>query len=119
MHCGTRWENGCAAEAVFVCEVTGRVAGFCSLAITPPEGELTKLFVEPEAIGRGYGARLMRHAIETARSLGLARLAIEADPNAEPFYRALGARVTGRVPSGSIPGRSLALMQLDLAASVR
>lgn len=41
------------------------------------------------------------------------------DPDAVPFYEAMGARHAGAVPSGSIPGRMLPLMELRLQASSR
>ena len=57
-----------------------------------PDGELGLLFVEPWAIGGGVGRTLYAYVLDAARQLGFKRLAIDADPNAEPFYRAMGAR---------------------------
>jgi hypothetical protein len=45
---------------------------------------------------------------------GAARMTIEADPDAAPFYRHLGARDIGLAPSGSIAGRVLPKLALDL-----
>lgn len=90
-----------------VAERAGRVVGFANFHGEPPEGELGMLFVEPEVIGQGVGRALFAHTVEAARSLGFARVVLDADPNAEPFYEAMGAVPVGRVPSGSIPGRSL------------
>ena len=58
-----------AAETVFVLEEDGQVVGFYSLKPQPTFGEvdLMDLFVEPHAIGQGYGKRLWQHAVETAR----------------------------------------------------
>jgi hypothetical protein len=39
--------------------------------------------------------------------MGADRMVIEADPDAAPFYRRIGAKDCGLVPSGSIPGRML------------
>ncbi|WP_433540444.1 hypothetical protein ACQP10_34775 [Streptosporangium sandarakinum] len=64
---------------------------------------------------RTFGRRLFEHAVTAARGLGFARLAIEADPNAEPFYLARGAVRTGEVPSGSVPGRLLPLLEITVA----
>ena len=41
-------------------------------------------------------------------------MTIEADPDAAPFYRRIGARDVGTAPSGSIPGRELPLLELVL-----
>lgn len=56
---------------------------------------LDKLFVDPERIGTGLGKRLWVHAITTARGTDVATLLIDADPNAAPFYRAMGAEWIG------------------------
>ncbi|GAA1398682.1 hypothetical protein GCM10009639_37390 [Kitasatospora putterlickiae] len=74
------------------------------------------LFVEPASIGHGIGRRLMEHLRAEAEGLGFELITVAADPNAEPFYRAMGAVRTGTIPSGSIPGRRLPLLALHLAA---
>ena len=76
--------------------------------------ELTKLYVDQPAIGRGLGRILFQWAVETALALGHRTMTIEADPAAAPFYERMGATQIGDVPSGSIPGRSLPLLRLDL-----
>lgn len=104
-----------ARRPAYVLEAEGRVAGFYMLEpVDEREVELSALFVEPDAIGRGYGRRLMEHAIATAKRLGYRAILIHSDPNAEPFYRAMGAELIGMVPSGSIPGRMLPLLRIDL-----
>ncbi|WP_335936303.1 GNAT family N-acetyltransferase [Streptomyces sp. PTD5-9] len=94
-----------------VAEEGGRVLGFATLEGAPPAGALGMMFVAPEAIGRGAGRLLFEHIGAEARRLGFTRLTIDADPNAEPFYRAMGAVRIGETPSGSIPGRVLPLME--------
>ncbi|MGC5014210.1 GNAT family N-acetyltransferase [Streptosporangium sp. DT93] len=98
-----------------VAEHDGRVLGFATLEGDPPEGCLGMLFVEPDAIGRGVGRLLFEHAVATAADLGFERLTIDADPNAEPFYLAMGATRIGATPSGSIPGRVLPLLAVTVA----
>lgn len=97
-----------------VAEHDGRILGFATLEGNPPEGALGMLFVEPDAIGQGIGRRLFEHATAAATSLGFARLTIDADPNAEPFYLAMGATHIGATPSGSIPGRMLPLLAITI-----
>ncbi|WP_395296113.1 GNAT family N-acetyltransferase [Kitasatospora hibisci] len=99
-----------------VAEAGGRVLGFVTLVGAPPQGELGMLFVEPDSIGRGVGRRLVGHVRERAGVLGFRRLTIDADPNAEPFYLAMGATRIGTTPSESIPGRELPLLALEIAA---
>jgi GNAT superfamily N-acetyltransferase len=96
---------------------TGTVVGFASLrldAADPRAAELTSLFVEPRAIGQGYGWRLWQHAMAMARALGVRRVRIEADPFAERFYLRQGAVRIGETPSDAIPGRVIPLLSLDL-----
>ena len=73
--------------------------------------ELDMLFVEPRAIGTGIGRELLRDALAQAAARGVEELTIEADPGAEPFYRAQGAeRIGERVSTAT--GRSLPLLRI-------
>ncbi len=100
---------------VYVVEMEGRVAGFYSLQpVSAQEVDLDNLFVAPEAIGHGCGKRLWQHAVATARQLGFTHMRIEADPNAEEFYAAMGAETVGSVPSSVWPERQLPLMRFSL-----
>jgi GNAT superfamily N-acetyltransferase len=93
--------------------------GFYRLAGQAPVAELAALFVDPAAIGRGVGAMLLTDAVDRARALGISRLVIDADPNAEGFYTRMGARQVGRVASGSIAGRELPRLELAIGPQVR
>lgn len=97
-----------------VAERDGLLLGFVTVTGTPPTGELAMLFVEPRAIGQGIGRALFAHAAATARAAGFERLELDADPHAEPFYRAMGCERVGLSPSGSIPGRFLPRMAYRL-----
>ncbi|MFG2597189.1 GNAT family N-acetyltransferase [Streptomyces sp. NPDC048462] len=99
-----------------VAEEDGRILGFTTLEGAPPAGVLGMMFAEPDAVGRGVGRLLFGHVVAEARRLGFARFTIDADPNAEPFYRAMGAVRIGATPSGSIPGRELPLLEFTLAS---
>jgi GNAT superfamily N-acetyltransferase len=100
---------------VTVAERDGHLVGFYALAGDPPEGTLEDLFVEPDHNGTGVGRILWEHAIDVARTLGFAHVRLEADPGAESFYLAMGARRCGSVPSGSIPGRFIPLLEFSIA----
>ena len=91
-----------------------RAVGFCALADTRDgQVELDGLFGLPEAIGRGVGAALFRHACDQARRAGFRAMSIVADPNAREFYVRYGARPGGWV--ASLPaGRRLPLLILNL-----
>lgn len=103
-----------ARERVRVAEDGRGVLGFASVAVAGPAAELMDLFVEPAYIGEGVGVALFDDAVALAVAAGARSMRIEADPNAEDWYVARGATPVGRAPSGSIPGRLLPVLQLDL-----
>jgi GNAT superfamily N-acetyltransferase len=49
----------------------------------------------PAAMGRGVGRALFLHAASRAKELGYRELRMESDPNAEAFYRPMGAERIG------------------------
>lgn len=100
---------------VYCAEHGGAVIGFYALTGTPPARELEHMWVTPEQIGRGLGARLLRHATATMRDEGTRTLRIESDPNAEAFYVKHGARRVGDVPS-TPAGRTLPVLMLDVTS---
>ena len=111
----TRLGDG-RAECVVALE-EGAIVGYYALdAVSPTVFELAALFVEPSRIGRGIGRRLLRHALDTVRGAGAARLIIQGDPHATGFYLALGARQIGTRESDSVPGRLLPLFEVDAQA---
>ncbi len=57
--------------------------------------ELEHLWVLPAWIGTGLGRTLFEHAMRRAAELGASLVRIESDPNAEGFYRRMGARRVG------------------------
>ena len=95
-------------------EDEGEILGFFAVRGTPPAGELADLFVTPPAMGRGIGTALLEAARELAANTGFHTLHIHSDPFAEGFYLRNGAIRIGETPSGSIPGRLLPLLRLDL-----
>ena len=110
----------CAAEQVetlqaYVTEDTGRVGGFYVLVPGTPRWTLDHLWVRPEVMGQGLGRQLVADALARARGAGAVGLDIEADPNAESFYRHLGGRRVGEVaaPVTGAPERRLPLLVLD------
>jgi GNAT superfamily N-acetyltransferase len=106
------------ANPTFVVIDDGPVLGFYALErVAMVRMELNFLFVEPTAIGRGYGRALMEHAKRYARGMGIMTLEIQGDPNASRFYRCAGARQVGARPSASVAGRMLPMFELDLRAA--
>lgn len=95
-------------DRIDVAELDGEVIGMVHLE----PSALEDLFVEPSAIGTGVGAALFRHAVRRAAAEGMTTVAIDADPNAEGFYVAMGAVRVGESPSGSIAGRTLPRLEV-------
>jgi GNAT superfamily N-acetyltransferase len=119
--------ESCRAELAFspddvarrhfvVADLSGVVAGFYSVDGEPPAGELDNMWVRPSEIGTGLGRVMWQDAMAAAAAAGFAYLDIGAEPNAEGFYRTMGAERIGETPSGSVPGRMLPLMRVRVAA---
>lgn len=81
--------------AVAADDAAGRVLGFYSLVLVPPELDL--LFVEDGMQGRGIGRSLVEHMKSEAGAAGLDRVRVVSHPPAEGFYRGVGALFTGTV----------------------
>ncbi len=65
---------------IFMAERDGEAIGCCALiAIAPGEYELAKMTVAEKARGAGVGRRLLRFAIDVARSMGAQRLYLESN----------------------------------------
>lgn len=77
----------------------GRTLGFYSFTENEDGLLLDRMFLDADQIGRGLGRRLWQHAVQTAREAGVAEFRIGADPNAAPFYEAMGARWYGSQPT--------------------
>ena len=107
-----------ARATAYVLEEEGRVVGYYALVGEPPEIALDKLFVEPDWMGIGCGKRLWRHAIAMARTLGATVVTLYSDPNAAPFYRAMGAEWVGEEPT-SRPGWALQLFSIAVPPADR
>jgi GNAT superfamily N-acetyltransferase len=98
-----------------VCEIGGEVVGFYVLRqISSTVFDLHALFIDPGKIGNGHGRFLMAHALQNVAKHGGLTLQIQSDPNATKFYEAAGAYRIGLLESGSIPGRQLPLLQIDV-----
>jgi GNAT superfamily N-acetyltransferase len=97
---------------VYVLEVDNLRVGFCSmLPVDDDTVELHDLFIDPAHIGCGHGKRLWLFALDVARGRGFKRLILTADPNAEPFYSAQGARRIGEQPSPVQDDRLLPVLE--------
>lgn len=76
----------------------GRIVAFATLI--PGDGgaaELEDLFVDPDRFRQGLGRSLVEDALLRARTLGIARIEVSANPNALAFYEAVGFVAAGMV----------------------
>ena len=106
--------NALRPDQTQVAERGGRYLGVAQISTDGNEAYLEKLFVDPDAMGQGIGRALIEWARSAATRRGALRLVIEADPDAAPFYRRIGAVDAGVAPSASIPGRVLPMLVLSL-----
>lgn len=99
-----------------VLEADGVPVGVVQVSSKGAIADLERLFIAPEAMGRGHGRDLLAWAVERAQDKGATHMTIESDPGAEPFYLKHGARRVGQVASGSIAGRMLPLLEMPVPA---
>jgi GNAT superfamily N-acetyltransferase len=105
-----------AANVAYSAMEDDRAVGFYLLTTESDGVHLDHLWIMPHAMGRGIGRALFEHAAEQARALGFQAIKIEADPNAEGFYRRMGAsRVGTNVTEIEGEARELPLLVYDLA----
>lgn len=92
-----------------------RTIGFYVLTQEDDGIHLDHLWILPEAMGRGIGRGLFEHAVIEATKLGFSLIKIEADPNAEGFYKRMGATRVG-TSSSQVEGehRELPRMQFEI-----
>ena len=107
-----------AENETFAAIINRQTIAFHALLQRRTSLRLEHLWVLPDWIGQGIGRTLFRHAAERAAARGALSLTIEADPNAEPFYRRMGAVRSGVIAT-EIDGRrrELPLLTFDLTKS--
>jgi GNAT superfamily N-acetyltransferase len=106
--------NDLEVTPIVVAERDQRLLGVAQVKLMNGEADLAKLFVDPDALRGGIGRALLHWAIDVAAERGAGRLIIESDPGAAQFYRRMGAYDAGEAASGSIPGRTLPRLVIDL-----
>ncbi len=82
----------------------------------PINGHILKLnflFVEPAYIGRGYGGVLLTDFLCRIKTSPYHKVMLDADPNAQAFYKKYGFKVVGKLQS-SIKDRFLPIMEKEI-----
>jgi GNAT superfamily N-acetyltransferase len=119
------WENILTISPQFIAKNSAwratedkHTLGFYVLTVEGDSLHLDHLWIRPPQMRRGIGRALFEHAMAQARVLGFNRVEIEADPNAEAFYRHMGAERVG-TNVGEVDGesRELPLLEYKVAES--
>ena len=106
-----------ASHETYAALVGGRTVGFYALAGTDDKLNLLHLWVLPNEMGRGIGRALFIHAVARTRALGFENLEIESDPNAEGFYKLMGAhRIGASIKEVEGQRRELPILVYELEA---
>jgi GNAT superfamily N-acetyltransferase len=79
------------ANVAYIAIEHERPVGFYVLTQEPDGPHLDHLWILPSSMGRGIGRALFEHAAAEVSRLGFRSMKIEADPNAEGFYKRMGA----------------------------
>ena len=98
---------------VYVAEDEGNVLGFYALVMGADKAQLDHLWVAPAHIGSGVGKELFIHAMQNAAGQDISEVEISSDPNAEGFYKKMGAHRIGETVS-EIDGQSRTLPRLTI-----
>ena len=82
-----------AGYSTWVCRVGGELVGYAVVMMAVDEAHLLNISVDKRRQGMGFGARLLRHAMSVARTLGARSLLLEVRPSNEralELYRHFG-----------------------------
>lgn len=98
------WSRGNFADSLtagysaWVCRIGGELVGFSVVMSVIDEAHLLNIGVGERFQGRGYGARLLRNAMQAAQLGGATKLFLEVRPSNEravDLYRHFGFRQIG------------------------
>lgn len=105
------YEDLIARGCMMVAERQATIVAF----VDAVPGEVTRLFILPDAAGVGLGSRLLQIGIEKARSGHVGPIKLEATINAEGFYRRHGFKAIGRGQfSHGLGGEPIEIVQMML-----
>ena len=88
----------------------GRVVAF----VDAVPGEVTRLFILPEAAGQGLGTQLLELGVRQASQGHTGPIVVEATLNSEAFYRKHGFLATGRGLAGQdVGGAEIEIVHME------
>lgn len=103
-----------SANETWVALTDSEPIAYYSLKQETDELWLDNIWVLPDYMGKGIGKELFKHAVERSRLRGASVLKIEADPNAETFYKHMGAQKVGE-HRGEVDGQPRILPVMEIA----
>ena len=109
-------EQALSSGSYWVAHQSDVLCGYASLIIDGQTsvGKIGDFFIDPDWQRQGIGQLLWDKILTLAKGNQLIKLYLDADPFAVPFYKAMGFVTVGEVPSGSIKGRMLPRMEIQL-----
>ena len=102
-----------ATNVAYLAVENARPIGFYVVTKEADGPHLDHLWILPSSMGRGIGRALFEHAVAEVNRLGFHSMKIEADPNAEAFYKRMGAVRVGTSTSETC-GERRELPRLEL-----
>lgn len=106
--------NYIETNKIYKLVINDLVVGYYSYVILEENVvQLDNLFVLPEYIGKGLGTFLMNDFLDRCKALKFQKVVLDADPNAENFYKKHGFKTVGQIET-SIKDRFLPIMELHL-----
>lgn len=106
-----------AERPTVVAELDNTAAGFYQLNVAASPAQLEHLWVHPDGMRQGVGITLLAHAMQHLSTLGINTVHVDADPNAEGFYRRCGAQRIGEIAAPIAGQTNRVRPQLRLSAS--
>lgn len=101
-------------NVVFKLVKNDQIIGYYSyFSIDENTVKLDNIFVLPEFIGKGFGKILMNDFLDKISQLDINKITLDAEPNAENFYKTFGFETIGQFES-SIKDRYLPIMELRI-----
>ena len=106
--------NYIETNKIYKLVINDLVVGYYSYVILEENVvQLDNLFVLPEYIRKGLGTFLMSDFLDRCKALKFQKVVLDADPNAENFYKKNGFKTIGQIET-SIKDRFLPIMELHL-----
>lgn len=85
-----RWEELLQEHDIFICEIDGKIAGYCSIN---SEGYIHMMFTSKEHQRIGVGETMMLYLFDCAKNIGVNKLTSNVSITARPFFERFGFTV--------------------------